>query len=123
MCVGQPRLGRELLRHVGEDHLSERMQPVREHLLEHLDDPLSHLPDEESVAALVTEIAMLAESEPSSEPILRLSFLQLELRRVERALRGAARQRDFERQRELLEERERARERVAELMGETGSRP
>ncbi len=122
MCVGQPRLGRELLQHVGEDHLSERMQPVREHLLEHLDDPLSDLPDEEPVAALVTEIAMLAESEPSSEPILRLSFLQLELRRVERALRGAARERDFERQRELLEERERARERVAELMGETGSR-
>jgi hypothetical protein len=122
MCVGQPRLGRELLQHVGEDHLSERMQPVREHLLEHLDDPLSDLPDQESVAALVTEIAMLAESEPSSEPILRLSFLQLELRRVERALRAAARERDFERQRELLEDRERARERVAELMGETGSR-
>ncbi|HZC13612.1 MAG TPA: hypothetical protein VE270_06290, partial [Thermoleophilaceae bacterium] len=85
-------------------------------------DPLSDLPDEESVAALVTEIAMLAESEPSSEPILRLSFLQLELRRVERALRAAARERDFERQRELLEDREQARERVAELMGETGSR-
>ena len=122
MCVGQPRLGRELLQRVGEDHLSDRMQPVREYLLEHLDDPLSDLPDEESVAALVTEIAMLAESEPSSEPILRLSFLQLELRRVERELRAAARERDFDRQRELLEERERARERVAELMGETGYR-
>jgi DNA primase len=118
MCVGQPRLGRELLEQTGEGHLSERMQPVRDHLLEHLVDPLTDLPDDES-AALITEIAMLAESEPSSEPILRLSFLQLELRRVERALRAAARERDFDRQRELLEERERARERVEELMGET----
>ncbi len=120
MCVGQPRLGRELLLHAGEGHLSEGMQLVRGHLLEHLDDPLADLPDEESTAALVTEIAMLAGSEPSSEPTLRLSFLQLDLRRVERELRAAARERDFERQRGLLEERERARERVTELMGETG---
>ena len=120
MCVGQPRLGRELLRQTGEGHLSERMRPVRDHLLEHLDDPLIDLPEDGSAAALLTEIAMLAESEPSSEPTLRLSFLQLELRRVERALRAVARERDFERQRVLLEERERARERVAGLMGETG---
>jgi DNA primase len=120
MCVGHPRLGRELLEQAGEGHLSERMLPIRDHILEHLDDPLTGLPEEESAAALVTEIAMLAESEPSSEPILRLSFLQLELRRVKRELRAAARERDFERQRGLLEERERARDRVAELMGETG---
>ncbi|MDQ4072612.1 MAG: toprim domain-containing protein, partial [Actinomycetota bacterium] len=120
MCVGQPPLGRELLRQTSEEHLSERLQPVRDHLLEHLDDPLTDLPEDGSTAALITEIAMLAESEPSSEPSLRLTFLQLELRRVERALRAVARERDFERQRALLEERERARERVAELMGETG---
>lgn len=120
MCVGQRRLGRELLRQAGDGHLSERLQPVRDHLLDHLEDPLTDLPEDGSAAALITEIAMLAESEPSSEPTLRLSFLQLELRRVERALRAAARERDFERQRGLLEEREGVRERLTELMGEAG---
>jgi len=120
MCVGQPRLGRELLERVGEEDLSERLRPVRAHLLDHLDDPLAALPDNPDEAALITEVAMLAESEPSSEPVLQLSFLQLELRRIERQLRSAAREREFERQSFLLEERERARERVAELMGEAG---
>jgi DNA primase len=120
MCVGQPRLGRDLLERAVEDDLSERLRPVRAHLLEHLDNPLAALPEDPDEAALITEIAMLAESEPSSEPVLRLSFLQLELRRVERQLRIAAQEREFERQKLLLEEREQAREQVAELMGEAG---
>ncbi len=118
MCVGQPRLGRELLERVGEDDLSERLRPVRAHLMDHLDDPLAALPEAPDEAALITEVAMLAESEPSSEPVLQLSFLQLELRRVDRQLRSAAQEREFERQRLLLEERERTRAQVAELMGE-----
>ena len=120
MCVGQPELGRELLEQVGDGHLSERMRHVRDHLLEHLDDPLAELPDDPDRTALVTEVAMLAEAEPSSEAALRLSFLQLDLRRVERDLRRAAESRDFGRQAELLREREGVRERIAELMGETG---
>ncbi|HYZ70960.1 MAG TPA: DNA primase, partial [Thermoleophilaceae bacterium] len=76
MCVGQPELGRELLEQVGDGHLSERMRHVRDHLLEHLDDPLAELPDDPDRTALVTEVAMLAEAEPSSEAALRLSFLQ-----------------------------------------------
>ena len=120
MCVGQPELGRELLEQVGDGHLSERMHHVRDHLLEHLDDPLAELPDDPDRTALVTEVAMLAEAEPSSEAALRLSFLQLDLRRVERDLRRAAESRDFGRQGELLREREGVRERIAKLMGETG---
>jgi DNA primase len=120
MCVDQPELGRELLEQVGDGHLSERMRPVREHLLEHLDDPLAELPDDPHQAAVVTEVAMLAEAEPSSDAALRLSFLQLDLRRIERDLRRAAESRDFDRQAELLREREQVREHVAELMGETG---
>ena len=120
MCVGQPELGRELLEQVGDGHLSERMRHVRDHLLEHLDDPLAELPDDPDRTALVTEVAMLAEAEPSSEAALRLSFLQLDLRRVERDLRRAAESRDFGRQAELLHEREGVRERIAKLMGETG---
>ena len=120
MCVGQPELGRELLEQVGDGHLSERMRHVRDHLLEHLDDPLAELPDDPDRTALVTEVAMLAEAEPSSEAALRLSFLQIDLRRVERDLRRAAESRDFGRQAELLREREGVRERIAKLMGETG---
>jgi DNA primase len=120
MCVGQPALGRELLERAGEGYLSERFLAARNHLLHHLDDPLADLPDDEEQARLVTEIAMLAEAEPSSDAVLRLSFLQLELRKSERELRAASRERDYERQRELLAERERVRERLAELMGEAG---
>jgi len=118
MCLSQPRLGRELLERAEEGHLSERMQPVGRHLREHLDDPLRELPDDEGVAALVTETAMLAESEPSTEPVLRLTFLQLDLRRVERELRRAASDHDFDRHGVLVRERERVRQELDELMGE-----
>jgi DNA primase len=118
MCLSQPRLGRELLERAGEEHLSERMRPVGRHLREHLDDPLGELPGDEEVAALVTETAMLAEAEPSTEPVLRLTFLQLDLRRVERELRRAATEHDFDRHGVLVRERERVRQELDDLMGE-----
>jgi DNA primase len=118
MCLSQPRLGRELLERVGEGYLSERMEPVRRHLVEHLDDPLAELPGDEEAAALITETAMLAEAEPSTEPAVRLTFLQLELRRVERELRRAATGHDLDRHGELARERARVREEIDELMGE-----
>jgi DNA primase len=120
MCVGRPEVGRELLEQAGEGHLSERLRPVRDHLVEHLDDPLSSLPEDADAASLVTEIVMLAEAEPSSGPVLRLTFLQLELRRIERDLRAAAERREFDRQRGLLGEREQVRESITALMGEMG---
>jgi DNA primase len=120
MCLGQPTLGRELLERAGGGHLSARFAPVREHLLDHPDDPLAELPADEEQAALVTEIAMLAEAEPSTELDVRLSFLQLEIQRVNRGLRAATRDRDYERQRELLAERERFRAEFDELMGTVG---
>ncbi|CAA9516193.1 MAG: DNA primase [uncultured Solirubrobacterales bacterium] len=120
MCLGQPTPGRELLWRAGEGYLSPRFLPVREHLLAHPDDPLAELPTDDEQAALVTEVAMLAEVEPSTELDVRLSFVQLELRRAERELRAAARERDYERQRALWAERERLREQFDELMGALG---
>jgi DNA primase len=120
MCVDRPEVGRELLEKAGEGHLSERLLPVRDHLLAHLDDPLASLPDDPDAASLVTEITMRAQAEPSSAPVLRLNYLQLELLRIERDLRAATAAREFERQRGLLEERERVRESIDALMGETG---
>jgi DNA primase len=120
MCVGQPTPGRELLERAGEGYLSPRFLPVREHLLSQPGDPLAELPADEEQAALVTEIVMLAEAEPSSQLDVRLSFLQLELRRADRELRAAARERDYDRQRVLWAERERLREQFDELMGALG---
>ena len=50
--------------------------------------------------------------------MLRLGFLQLELRRIDRDLRRAEEARDFERQRALWTAREQAREELGELMGQ-----
>jgi DNA primase len=117
MCVSQPDVGRDLLEQAGAGHLSDHLRPVRDHVLAHLDDPLAELPEDEETARLVTEVAMLAEAEPTSAPVLRLSFLQLDLRRVERELSEAVKARDFDRQGQLLREREALRERITELMG------
>ena len=120
MCVSRPEVGRELLERAGDEHLSAHLRPVREHLLAHLDDPLAELPADPETASLVTEIAMRAEVEPPSDPALRLGFLQLERRRVERALRRSAEVHEFDRHAELLRERERIREQIDELMGAVG---
>jgi hypothetical protein len=88
--------------------------------MSHFADPLSQLPaDDPGIAATITEVVMLADEEPSSEPALQLGFLQLELRRIERELRHAGQGDDFDRQRELWSERENVREAIGHVMGET----
>jgi hypothetical protein len=88
-------------------------------LLQGFDAPLASLPaDDPSLAAGVAEVAMLADEEPSSEPALRLGFLQLDLRRIERALRAARERSDFVRVRELWGAREEVRGALVALMGE-----
>ncbi len=57
--------------------------------------------------------------EHSSAEALRLTFLQLELQRVNRRLRHAERDRDLERQRELWPVRESVKVQIDELMGQT----
>ena len=114
------RLAASCSERADEAYLSPRFLPVRDHLLAHPDDPLAKLPADPEQAALVTEIAMLAEAEPATELDVRLSFLQLELRRADRELRVAARARDYDRQRALWAERERLREQFDELMGTLG---
>ena len=75
---------------------------VRDHLLAHWDDPLMGLPeDDESFAVLIKDVALRADNDDVSADVLRLTFLQLELRRVERGLRHAEQDRDFDAQRAL----------------------
>lgn len=120
MCVSQPRLGASYLARLTDEHLSsDSLRRLRRYLQDHLLEPLSHLPDDDpSLAALVSDIVMLSDEQPSSEPALRLGFLQLELRRIERALRDARDDRDFEQQRRLWGVREDVRSQMADVMGQ-----
>jgi len=121
MCVGRGDLGHRYLLRMTDDHLtSAPMREARDWLKAHFDAPLAGLETEEpTLAAIVTDVVALADEEPSTDAVLRLSFFQLELRRIERALRHAEREGDFERQRELWEEREGVRGGISEVMGET----
>ena len=121
MCLSQGDVGREYLARVSDGHLSsEALRLTRDHLVTHFADPLAERPaDDPAIAATITEVVMLADEEPSSEPALRLGFLQLELRRIERELRHAGQGDDFDRQRELWSERETVREAIGNVMGET----
>jgi DNA primase len=121
MCLSQGDVGRQYLNRVTDGHLSsEALRLTRDHLVANFADPLAQLPaDDPAIAATITEVVMLADEEPSSEPALQLGFLQLELRRIERELRHAGQGDDFDRQRELWSERETVREAIGHVMGET----
>jgi DNA primase len=124
MCLAQARLGREqvgreYLAGIKDEHLSsDALRRVRHHLLAHFQDPLGELPEDPTLAAQVMGVTALADEGPSSEAVLRLSFLQLELRRVERELRHVEEQRDFERQGALSMEKQDIRRQMDEVMGQ-----
>jgi DNA primase len=120
MCLAQGELGREYLAKTTDAHLSsEVLRLVRDHLLAHFEQPLTELPsDDPTIVATITGVVMLADEEPSSESTVRLSFLQLELHRIERELRHAQREDDFDRLRQLLSERETVRQGISHVMGE-----
>ena len=120
MCLAEGSVGREQLSRLEDEHLSsEPLRRVRDWLADHFADPLHDLPaDDPAMAALVTQVVMEREEEPSSETVLRLGFLRLEARRIERALARAQHAGDFDRQRALWGERETVRAQIEELMGE-----
>jgi DNA primase len=121
LCAASADEGPAYLERIGDEHLSsEPLRHARDHLVRHFAEPLAELPDDEQVAGIVTEVAMRAEGERSSGPELRMGFLQLDLRRIERALRQATRDGDLERQGALAVERQRVRREMDEAMGETG---
>ena len=120
MCVSQAEIARPYLDRLTDDHLSTGgLRRLRAHLVDHLAEPLSGLPaDDPEVVALAGEIVMQADEEATGEGALKLGFLQLDLRRLDRALRSARTSRDFEVQRELYTEREQARAEMDQVMGE-----
>ena len=120
-CVDSPDLGREYLARLGDDHFSSGpLRRVRDHLERHWDDPLAALPeDDPTLAALIKDVVMRADESHVSEDVLRLDFLQLELRRVDRRLRHAMQDGDLDTQRALAPERQGLKEQIDELMGAT----
>lgn len=120
MCVREPELGEGYLARLTDAHLSSPlMQRVSEHLRRHLRDPLAGLGEDQELGIRINEVTLLAEREPASEEALKFSFLQLDLRRVERELRLAQERAEFDRQRELWTVREAVRKEISELMGQT----
>lgn len=121
LCLGLGERGEEYLERSTPEHFAtDLMRRARQHLLAQKGDPLGGLSsDDKALASAVMEIVQLADEESVAEQALRLSYLQLELRRVERDLRAAEQRSDHERQRHLWGERESVRGEISELMGQT----
>jgi DNA primase len=121
LCLGLGELGNEYLERSTPEHFStDLMRAARLHFLTQKGDPLAGLGEsDKSLASAVMEIVQMADEGGVAEQALRLSYLQLELRRVERDLRNAEQRSDFERQRHLWGERESVRGEISELMGQT----
>ena len=84
------RPGRRFLERLGEGHLSPCGQAAAKFLRAHPRVPADHLPRENgTLAALITELVMMAREEPASEESMELNFLLLDQRRLEDEIAAA----------------------------------
>jgi DNA primase len=114
MCIAEPAEGREYLARLTDAHLSPGGLRAAEWLRKHPEDPASDLPrDDSALAALVTELVMLAREEPASQEAMELNFLLLEQRRLEDEIAAAGERGDYERRAALSRERASLVERIA----------
>lgn len=121
-CLASGDLGRKYLLRLGEGHLSSDLtRRACRHLVDHFDDPLAALDDDDpALAALVTGVVTAAmERQAATEPKLRMDFLQLELRRLDREIKQAAEAGDLERQDRLAAERNDALGEMKSVIGQT----
>ena len=119
MCLASGALGRDYLERLSEEHLSSpALRSARAHLVASFDDPLAGLSeDDPATAAVVTGVAMAAQEQgEATEPALRMSFLQLELRRIEREMRRVD---DDTRRMQLAGARQQVRRDMDQVMGQT----
>ena len=98
MCIALPEPGAGYLERLGERHLSRSGQAAAEFIRAHPKDPAEHLPRENgALAALITELVMMAREEPASEESMELNFLLLDQRRLEDEIAAAGERGDYER--------------------------
>ena len=114
MCIALPEPGAAYLEKLGERHLSRSGQAAAEFIRAHPKDLAEHLPRENgALAALITELAMMAREEPASEESMELNFLLLDQRRLEDEIEAAGERGDYERRARLSRERAALVERIA----------
>ncbi len=120
MCIADPRIAAPYLAKLTDDHLSSGpLRRLRALLAECPDDPIAALPSgDPELAAVAGEVAMRSEEVPTEGVVIRLGFLQLDLRRIDRELRAAVATRDHATQRGLWAERESVRNELEEVMGQ-----
>jgi DNA primase len=114
MCIALPEPGAAYLERLGERHLSRSGQAAAEFIRAHPKDAAGHLPRENGpLAALITELVMMAREEPASEEAMELNFLLLDQRRLEDEIAAAGERGDYERRARLSRERAALVERIA----------
>jgi DNA primase len=114
MCIALPEPGATYLEKLGEAHLSRSGQAAAEFIRAHPKDAAEHLPRENgALAALITELVMMAREEPASEESMELNFLLLDQRRLEDEIAAAGERGDYERRARLSRERAALVERIA----------
>jgi len=115
-------LGRGYLSRPADDQFSsDLLRRARDHLVAHFEDPLAALPEEDpALGAIVTDVALAAqERPPTEEPVLRMSVLQLEQRRIEREIARASRDGDHARKTDLAAAEQRILQELGAVMGQT----
>jgi DNA primase len=121
-CLASGEAGRRQLSDISPELFSSQlMRRARDHLVQGFDDPLAGLAGSEpELGRLMAGVVARADAQgPASEPSLRMDFLQLELRRIDRELRRAAEQADHSRQDELAGARQDVRREMDAVMGQT----
>jgi DNA primase len=114
MCIALPEPGADYLERLGERHLSRSGQAAAAFIRSHPKDAAEHLPRENgALAALITELVMMAREEPASEEAMELNFLLLDQRRLEDEIAAAGERGDYERRARLSRERAALVERIA----------
>jgi DNA primase len=119
MCARSGARGHEYLEKLDDTYLSfDLTRRARDHLRSHFDDPLVGLPDDPELEAVVNRIANAQfEEDEVPEPELRMTFLDLEGRRIDRQLRDAAQ--DWKRRSDLAQARQDVRREIDAVMGQT----
>jgi DNA primase len=118
MCVSSGELGLSYLERLSDEHLSsDLLRRTRTWIASHFDSPTQGLGDDDELAGVVSEIVVRASTQPVEEHALEIGFMGLERRRLEREIKQAASENDFDRQRELSVERSEITDAIAKLMG------
>jgi DNA primase len=114
MCIALPEPGAEFLEQLGESHLSRSGKAAADFIRAHPVAPAEHIPRENgALAALVTELVMMAREQPASKESMELNFLLLDQRRLEEEIAAAGERGDYERRAQLSRERAALVERIA----------